>query len=79
MYSSAVCVNKSYSCLGVKCHVYEGALQYTMLVFGFPGLHMLRWYKIDKDVTNMYMTLYYNYIFLSLQYHIIYINTLLSE
>ena len=50
-----------------------------MLVFGFPSLHMLRQYKIDKDVTNMYMTLYYNYMFLLLQYHIIYINTHLSE
>ena len=49
-----------------------------MLVFRFPGLHMLRQYNIDKDATNMYMTLYYNYIFLLLQYHIIYINTHLS-
>ena len=44
-----------------------------MLIFGFPGLHMLRQYNIDKDVTNMYMTLYYSYMFLLLQDHIIYI------
>ena len=55
--------------------MYEGAPRYTMLVFGFPGLPMPRQYNIDKDATNMYMTLYYNYIFLLLQYHIIYINT----
>ena len=43
-----------------------------------PGLCTLRQYNIDKDVTNMYMTLYYNYIFLLLQYHRIYINTHIS-
>ena len=50
-----------------------------MLLFGFPDLRSLRQYNIDKNVTNMYMTLYYNYIFLLLQYHIIYMNTHLSE
>ena len=56
-----------------------GALRYTTLIFRFPGLHTLRWYMRDKGATNMYMTIHYNYIFLLLQYHIIYINTHLSE
>ena len=56
-----------------------GALQYTMLVFGFPSLHTLRQYMRDKGTTSMYMTIYYNYIFPLLQYHIININTHLSE
>ena len=59
--------------------MYGGAPQYTMLVFRFPSLHTLRWYMRDKDVTNMYITIYYYYIFLLSQYHIIYINTHLSE
>ena len=77
MYGSPGCMCK-LSCLRLQCYIYEGALQYTMLIFRFPGLHMLRQYNIDKDVTNIYMTLYYNYIFLLLQHHIIYINTHLS-
>ena len=45
------------SCLGVRHCIYEGALLYTMLIFGFPGLCLLRQYNIDKDATNIYMTL----------------------
>ena len=50
-----------------------------MLVFGLPSLCTLRQYKRDRDATDMYVTIYYNYILLSLLYHIIYINTHLSE
>ena len=56
-----------------------GALQYTMLVFGFPSLHSLRQYigrKCDYCTQNIY--LYYDYIIQPLQYHIVYINTHLS-
>ena len=56
-----------------------GTLQYTMLIFRFTSLHSLRWYirrKHDNYVQIIY--LYYDYMFLPLQYHIIYINTHLS-
>ena len=56
-----------------------GALQYTTLVFGSPGLCTLKQYMRDKGMTNMYMTIYYNYISLLLQYHITCIITHLSE
>ena len=36
-------VNKS--CLGVRCHMYIGAPQYTMFIFGYSSLHMLRQHK----------------------------------
>ena len=55
------------------------ALQYTTLIFGFTSLHSLRWYirrKCDNYVHIIY--LYYEYMFLPLQYYIIYINTHLS-
>ena len=62
----------------VRCCMYKGTPQYTMLVFGLPSLHMLRWYRETNMQLNMYLILYYSYIFLLLQYHILYINTHLS-
>ena len=56
-----------------------GAMQYTMLISGFTILHSLRQYirrKYDNYVHIIY--LYYDYMFLPLQCHIIYINTYLS-
>ena len=59
-------------CLGVRCHRCEcaGALQYTMLVFGFSFLWVLA--GIKKDTMQLYLmdiTLYYNCLSLILQYH----------
>ena len=56
-----------------------GALQYMMLIFRLTSLCSLRWYirrKYDNYVQIIY--LYYDYMILHLQYHIIYINTHLS-
>ena len=39
-----------------------GALQYTMLVFGFPSPCTLRQYEGDRDVTNVYNYLLQLYI-----------------
>ena len=47
-------LNKSESCLGVRCCKYMDAPQYTMLVFGFSSLHMLRWYN-KKEYATLYV------------------------
>ena len=59
-------------CLGVRCCRCKcvGALQYTMLVFGFSFLRVLA--GIKKDTMQLYLidiTLYYNCLPLILQYH----------
>ena len=57
-----------------------GALRYTMLIFRFISLCSLRWYirrKCDNYVQIIY--LYFDYMFLPFQYHIIYIITHLSD
>ena len=43
-----------------------GALQYTMLIFGFPGLHILKWYKGIIWLIDIIIYLYY---FSISQYH----------
>ena len=63
MYGSAVCSLVLGLSRGIELYIY-GAPQYTMLVFRFPGLHTLRQYKRYQDVTNVYLTIYYNYILL---------------
>ena len=50
-----------------------------MLIFRLTSLHSLRWYIRGKhDNYAQIIHLYYDYMFLSSQYHIIYINTHLS-
>ena len=44
-------VNKSWSCLGVRCHMYIGAPQNTTLVFRLSSLHTRRQYKEKKYAT----------------------------
>ena len=69
MYGSTVCF------LGLSrdiasCKYYGGALQYTMLIFRFFSLCILRQdlYKMQLLYT-VYSPIYYYYIFLLLQYH----------
>ena len=38
------------------------ALQYTMLIFGFPSLHTLKRYMRDRVMTNLYNNLLLIYI-----------------
>ena len=73
---AVLCVSESEGCLGVKCHIYVdvGALQYTMLIFGFSFLWVLA--RIKKDTMQLYLssiTLYYNSLSLLLQYRKLYI------
>ena len=56
-------------------HVYRGAPQYTMLIFGFSSLCTLRWYIGDRAMTNVYNYLLQLYILIIT---ILYINTHLS-
>ena len=44
MYHSARTLVLLQSSRGMASHILLGALQYTMLVFGFSFLHTLRWY-----------------------------------
>ena len=51
---------------------YVGAPFYTMLIFRFPSLHSLRQYIGEREMQlyyTKYLPIYYNHIFLSLQYH----------
>ena len=70
MYTSARCESLIKACLGVRfTSVNVGALQYTMLVFGFSFLWVLA--RIKKDKMQLYLidiTLYYNCLPLILQY-----------
>ena len=79
MYGSAMCKWILRLSRGKVLHIYVGALQYTMLIFGFSFLQVLA--GIKKDTMWLYLidiTLYNNYISLLLQYHKLYINTHLS-
>ena len=69
MYSSAVGYLNLSRGRG-SCTLYGGT-GYTMLIFGFSSLCSLR-QNVKRKVQilyTMYLLIYYNYIFLSLQYH----------
>ena len=69
MYGGARCKCVLKLSRGEVLHMYVGAPKYTMLVFRFYSLCMLWQYKKNTWQLYMYITLYYNYIYLSLQYH----------
>ena len=69
MYGSAVWFLGLSRCIGSHMY-YRGAPQYTMLIFRFPSLCTLRQNKRKIcDLYTLYLPIYYDYIFLLLQYH----------
>ena len=55
MYGSAVCehILKLSRCKVLHIHIYVGAPQYTMLVFGFSFLQVLA--RMKKDTMQLYL------------------------